>query len=302
MHNPNRRLVSRARRGLIVVTLAAIVMTLVASPASAASVRRTWTAHLGGNGANGTATLTAYFAGNGLLRLALVGLEPSTTYRVIAYRGTCAKPSVTTTLPSATTDASGVVATVSALSTTTMDAIWRYGRTASFSIRVGTGALARCGGLTFAVATRIAIPSLGIDLPVVRPPSGYPLCNVGMYIRELSQPREAGVTLLYAHARRGMFLPLLTRSKVNNGASLIGATVKVWMSSDLVYSYEITRVRRHVRTLDGVVGIGPEQLWIQTSEGPRGTVGKLIVVAKRTGSQASSHASAHPAPHPVVCH
>ena len=301
MHNPNRRLVSRARRGLIVVTLAAIVVTLFASPASAASVRRTWTAHLGGHGANGTAVLTAYFAGNGALDLKLVGLEPSTTYPVIAYRGTCARPVVISRLPGAETDASGAVTKVSNVSTAIMDSIWRYGRTAPFAIKVGTGALARCGVMTYPVATRIAISSLGIDLPVVRPPSGYPLCNVGMYIRELSQPREAGVTLLYAHARTGMFLPLLTRSKVSNGASLIGRTVRVWTSNNLVSTYEITRVRRHVSTLDGVLGIGPEQLWIQTSEGPRGTVGKLIVVAKRTGSEAASHDSAHPTPRPLVC-
>ena len=35
-------------------------------------------------------------------------------------------------------------------------------------------------------------------------------------------PRTPGVSLIYAHARRGMFLPLLSRSKISNGASLIG--------------------------------------------------------------------------------
>ena len=80
--------------------------------------------------------------------------------------------------------------------------------------------MALCGALRFAVATRIAIPSLKIDLPIVKPPSGYPLCNVAMYIRELSQPREPGVTMIYSHARRGMFLPLLSASKINNGAAM----------------------------------------------------------------------------------
>jgi sortase (surface protein transpeptidase) len=182
-----------------------------------------------------------------------------------------------------------------------MNRIWRSGRTTPFSIKIGTGGLARCGALGFSVATRIAIPGLDIDLPVVKPGPGYPLCNVAMYIRELSQPREAGVTLIYAHARTGMFLPLLQRSKVNNGASLIGATIKVWTSNNLVSTYKVTRVRRHVTSLDGVFEIGPEQLWIQTSEGPRGTVGKLIVVAKRTGYAAASHEDAHPMPKPKVC-
>ena len=283
---------------MIVVTVAMLVATVFATTTSAVSVRRTWTAHLG---VSGTAVLTSYFAGNGSMGLKLVGLRPSTTYPVIAYRGSCAKPSIITRLPGAVTDATGAVTKVSPVSTRIMNSIWRYGRTAAFSIKVGSGALARCGVLTFTVATRIAIPSLDIDLPIVRPPAGYPLCNVAMYIQELSQPREAGVTLIYAHARRGMLLPVLDLSRINNGASLIGRTMKVWTSNDLVSTYAITRVRRHVTSLDGVFDIGSEQLWIQTSEGPRGTKGKLIVVAKRTGYEAASHASAHPTSHPVVC-
>ena len=293
--------IQRARRAVLLIAVATIVATLAAPSASAVSVRRAWKAQLGGNGANGTATLTGYWTGNGALSLKLVGLKPSTTYPVIAYRGSCAKPSLITRLPGAVTDASGSVTKVSAVSTKIMNSIWRHGRTTSFSIKVGTGASARCGVLNYSFATRIAIPALSIDLPIIKPGSGYPLCNVAMYIQELSQPREAGVTLIYAHARKGMFEPLLLRSRVNNGASLIGATIKVWSSNNLVSTYKVTRVRLHVTSLDGVFDIGPEQLWIQTSEGPRGTVGKLIVVAKRTGYEAASHESAHPTPHPKVC-
>ena len=301
MHHATRRPIRRAHRALLVLTILMVLATIAATTASAVSVRRTWRAQIGGNGANGTATLAAFWTGNGAMTLKLVGLAPLTTYPVIAYRGSCSKPTLITRLPGAVTDASGSVSKTSAVSTRIMNAIWAYGRTNTFSIRIGTGSAARCGVLTFAVATRIAIPGLKIDLPVIRPGPGYPPCNVAMYIQELSQPREAGVSLIYAHARRGMFLPLLERSRVNNGASLIGATVKVWTSNNLVSTYEITRVRRHVTSLDGVFDIGAEQLWIQTSEGPRGTVAKLIVVAKRTGYAAADHASAHPAAHPVAC-
>ena len=292
---------TRSSRALAVVTLTMLVAMLSVSTTSAASIRRTWKAQLGGNGSNGNATLTAYWAGNGALGLKLVGLQPSTTYPIIAYRGSCANPIVIARLPGAVTDAAGAVTKTSAVSTRIMNSIWSHARTGAMSIKVGTGSLARCGVLTFAVATRIAIPSLRIDLPVIRPGKGYPPCNVAMYIQELSQPREAGVSLIYAHARTGMFLPLLERSKVNNGASLLGLTVKVWTSNNLVSTYEITRVRRHVSTLDGVFGIGAEQLWIQTSEGPRGTVGKLIVVAKRVGYAAATSEESRPVPHPVSC-
>lgn len=301
MHMPIVKPVRRAHRAMLALTLATALATIVAPAVSAVSVRRAWTAHLGGNGANGTAILKAFWTGDGSITYNLKGLQPSTTYPVIAYRGSCAKPTVITRLPGAVTNAEGALTKTSAVSTRIMNSIWRYGRTNAFSIKLGTGALARCGVMQFAVATRIAIPGLGIDLPVIRPSAGYPLCNVAMYIQELSQPREAGVTLLYAHARKGMFLPLLERSRINNGASLIGATVKVWTSNDLVSTYRIVRVRRHVTSLDGVFSIGPEQLWIQTSEGPRGTVAKLIVVAKRISYAAADHTAAHPTPRPVVC-
>jgi hypothetical protein len=236
-----------------------------------------------------------------MLGLSLSGLTPSAVYPVIVYRGTCAAPTVIARLPAFRADASGAIAKTSPLATTTMNLVWTYGRTGAIALKIGTGANARCAALTYPVATRIAITSLGIDLPVIRAPSGYPLCNVAMYIRELSQPRESGVTLIYAHARTGMFLPLLDRSKVNDGASLIGLQVRVWTSDDVLSTYQITRVRRHVTTLDGVFGVTAEQLWIQTSEGPRGTTQKLIVVARRLTSVASTHAAAHPTPRPIVC-
>lgn len=296
-----RRPRASVRRALTLFTLTVLLTTLLTQTASAVSVRRTWTAHLGGHGANGTATLKSYWGGTGALQLKLVGLQPSATYPVIAYRGSCTSPTVITRLPGAVTDAAGAVNKTSAVSARIMNSIWAYGRTSTFAIKVGSGSLGRCGVATFAVATRIAISGLKIDLPVIKPGGGYPLCNVAMYIPQLSQPREAGVTLIYAHARTGMFLPLLERSKINDGTSLLGATVQVWTSNDLVSTYQITRVRRHVTSLDGVFDIGPEQLWIQTSEGPRGTVAKLMVVAKRIGYQAASHEAAHPTPLPVLC-
>src|SRR5687768_9487482 len=55
-------------------------------------------------------------------------------------------------------------------------------------------------------ASRVAIPALGIDLPVIRPPNDdYPVCDVALFIEELSQPGEGGAVYLYAHARTGMF-------------------------------------------------------------------------------------------------
>ncbi len=283
------------------VLAATLVAGLVAPGTSAASrVRRTWTAEMGG-GRNGTITLRAFMDGTGSLGLDLTGLAPATAYPLIIYTGTCSQPKTITRFTSSVSDTSGAIKRTKPASVAQMNAIWGVARTGSIAVRIGAGSLARCGLLRFEVATRVAIPSLRIDLPVVRPPNGYPLCNVAMYIKELSQPREPGVTYIYAHAREGMFLPLLERSKVNDGASLIGLKIRVWTSDSVLSTYEITRVRRHVTTLDGVFGITSEQLWLQTSEGPRGTVAKLIVVARRLSSVPTDYASAHPTPRPIVC-
>ncbi len=153
------------------------------------------------------------------------------------------------------------------------------------------------------VSTRVRIAALGIDLPVVPPPgdASYPLCNVAMWIDALGQPGQGRATYLYAHARQGMFLPLLTQSKIQNGKKLIGMVVEVWTSDDQRFLYEITEVRRHQTSLDDAANADHEQLWLQTSEGPAGTVGKLQVVAEPLSQEASDHASAHPKPHPVEC-
>ena len=75
------------------------------------------------------------------------------------------------------------------------------------------------------VPTRLRIRALGIDLPVVAPPTGpdhFPYCNVAEFLPTLSRPGRPGATYVYAHARAGMFLQLLERSRTNHGRSLLG--------------------------------------------------------------------------------
>ena len=83
----------------------------------------------------------------------------------------------------------------------------------------------------------------------------------------LGQPGQGKATYLYAHAREGMFLPLLRTS----GKKQIGMVVEVWTSDDQRFLYEITEVRRDQRDLDDAANADHEQLWLQTSEGPAGT-------------------------------
>ena len=117
----------------------------------------------------------------------------------------------------------------------------------------------------------------------------------------LGQPGEGKATYLHAHARDGMLLPILTASKINNGKKMLGMVVEVWTSDDQLFLYEITEVRRHQLDLNDALTATSEQLWLQTSEGPKGTPGKTQVVASFLSQSSADPAEAHPTPQPVVC-
>jgi hypothetical protein len=157
------------------------------------------------------------------------------------------------------------------------------------------------------VATRVVVQALGIDLPIVKPrgsSSTYPLCNVAMYIQELSQPGHDMATYLYAHARDGMFGPIYERAilkKSGGPKSMVGMIVQVYTSDDQLYEYEVTQVRLHQLSLDDAIHATTEELWLQTSEGPKGTPGKTQLLAMPLITLPASHKAAHPAAHPVNC-
>lgn len=152
------------------------------------------------------------------------------------------------------------------------------------------------------VATRIVISALGIDLPVIKQPDPkYPACDVAMYHEALGQPGEGRATYIYAHARKGMFLPILESSKVANGAKMLGMIVEVYTSDDQLFLYEITEVRRHQLDLDDAIAASTEQLWLQTSEGPKGTIPKTQVVARFLSTGPADREAAHPVPAPTAC-
>ncbi len=164
------------------------------------------------------------------------------------------------------------------------------------------------GSATPAFASRVVIPALDIDLPVIRQPTtpnGHPPCNVAMYFQELSQPGQPGPTYLYAHARTGMFLPILTASRINSGKRMLGMIVQVYTTNDQVYLYNVVEVRRHVTTIDGALTYKGESLWIQTSEGPylqNDQVGpKVQLVAIPFGNGPADHKDANPKAKPVFC-
>ncbi len=165
-----------------------------------------------------------------------------------------------------------------------------------------------------AVATRVVVPALGIDLPILPGTAKFPYCNVAQYLPPNPslpftpvQPGQDGTTYLYAHARVGMFLPLLNDSMIDNGSGMIGFSVLVYTSDSKVYWYSISRVKRHVPpTGSGTWEIakapaGVKQLVLQTSEGPYESSTKLQVLAKFELVQTATYAASHPTPHPIIC-
>lgn len=298
---------SIATRSLLPFALVAALAVATPGAANGATIQRTWTATLAGAAmtgpsASGSASLVRYWTGSGTFSTHLAGLLPSATYAVAIYQGTCATPTVLLRLPNLAADASGSATAASSITVARMRPVWNKASVGSIALRISSGGDLHCAVLTYPIATRVAVPKLGIDLPIVlQRGNAFPYCNVAMYLTGLSQPSEAGVTFLYAHARTGMFLPLLNASLLNNGARLIGMTVKVWTSDDRLITYAITKVLRHQYSLPDLWSIHSQQLWLQTSEGPYGTYNKLMVVALPVSTTAASHADAHPTARPLVC-
>ena len=292
------------RRPLLLLLAALLVLATGAAPASAAdsTVTRTWTASLGKDGTNGKGILRAYMAGIGTLDLNVKALQRSVTYSVQIRGGTCSSLGTILARPASfRTSTVGTFAGLRPLTTSQMNNVWKVAKTKPIVLRIVAGTHVRCATLNFPRATRVAIGAYSINLPVIPGPAGYPPCGVAMYMKPLWQPREPGVTLIYAHARRGMFLPLLNASKINNGASLIGKTVKVYTSDSRVHTYQITRVRRHVTSIQNAAGITTEKLWLYTSEGPNFTYPKLVVEAKRVSTTTTTYGASHPRANPYAC-
>jgi len=134
-------------------------------------------------------------------------------------------------------------------------------------------------------------------------PDLYPPCDVALYHTAFGQPGLGTTTYLYAHAREGMFLPLLEASEKRDGASLIGTLVQVYTSDARIHVYQITRVKRHAVDFSlADAPPGTEQLILQTSEGPAGTIPKLQVLAELLDVVETTLDDATPRARPRACY
>ena len=82
---------------------------------------------------------------------------------------------------------------------------------------------------------------------------------------------------------------------------MLGMIVQVFTSDDKLYLYEVREVRLHQLDLNAAQAATTEELWLQTSEGPKGTPGKTQLVALPISVGDADPADAHPKPKPVAC-
>jgi sortase (surface protein transpeptidase) len=154
------------------------------------------------------------------------------------------------------------------------------------------GALPTAKPITIA-GSRIAVPRLGIDLPlelgeIARdvPREGYAGAtpeNVAFVFPSSRLPGEGGNTYIYAHARVGMFLSLW-------GAKL-GDEVIIYRPDDGARrSYRVALIAPRVNPTDArwLDPNGEERLTLQTSTGPNPGDPRFIVVAYPEAAPAQS--------------
>jgi hypothetical protein len=158
-------------------------------------------------------------------------------------------------------------------------------------------------------ATRLQIPFLGVDLPVIAglmDADGnpeFPLCDVAQFLPFYEQPGVTGTTYLYAHARQGMLLSMLQQSKVDGGVAMMGQEIVVSTSDGWRQKYAITQVKPHATdyAIADEVAPGEERLIVQTSEGRVGDPFKLQVAAAPVSSESADPSEAAPVPSPRDC-
>jgi hypothetical protein len=292
----------------IALALALLLVGIMAAPVQAAAVpQRAFKASFG---TAGYARFTYFTDGSGTMTWALKGLKRSATYKATVYRGRCGNLGTAVAIVGyPATNSSGAFSATRALSSAKTRAVWEANWYKVLSLKIVSGTSVKCGVLNYVHATRVRVPkqdvmSAGIDMAVIRGNDGYPLCNVAMYSGAYSQPREPSewATFIFAHARTGMFLPLLKEWQQNRGSQLIGKLVYVYTSDNKMHTYRITSLATGLKTQMALItSAGFDSLWLQTSTGPNYTYPKLFVKTTRISTVSVSYAAAHPTPRPRKC-
>ena len=157
-------------------------------------------------------------------------------------------------------------------------------------------------------ATRLVIPYLDVDLPVIEGRVDgegnplFPLCDVAEYLAYYVQPGASGATYIYGHAQRGMLAPLLEASAIE-GEPLLGQAIVVFTTGGWRHEYSISLVKRHATDYSIADNVAPDKhrLIVQTSEGPVGDPNKVQVAARPVSTERATPDEVATSPQPREC-
>jgi sortase (surface protein transpeptidase) len=152
--------------------------------------------------------------------------------------------------------------------------------------------------------TRIVFTRARVNLPVITATTNesFPYCDVAERMSYYSEPGAGGVVYLYAHATHYMFGGLLAASWQPD-SYLMGQQIQIYTSDNLVYTYAVTEIHRHVpyNSFDVANDMVGDALLLQACENNDATGPKLLVVGRPVSVTAASYANAHPLTAPRVC-
>ena len=115
-------------------------------------------------------------------------------------------------------------------------------------------------------------------------------------------PARAGPRTSTATRGMGCSVPIYELAIVKkNAKKMLGMVVQIYTSDFKLYLYEVREYRLHVTDLDGPLGAAREELWLQTSEGPKGTPGKTQLIAYPISVSDANPRDAVPKAKPVNC-
>lgn len=121
---------------------------------------------------------------------------------------------------------------------------------------------------------RVKLDELKIDLPVVQGDGNVPPLFMAAEEPGMKKPGEGGRSMLYAHARKGMFGPLYQAQ--------VGDHVEVSTTDGRVLKYLVTEVNLRVRATDlsWLKQVNHEQLLLETCTTYNPNDPRIIVVAE----------------------
>ena len=160
-------------------------------------------------------------------------------------------------------------------------------------------------------ATRVVVPALGIDLPVISGNDAYPYCNVAMYLHHGQEgegrrvrPAGRGPRDVHLRACPGRHVRADLQQRHPGPHPEQDARDGDPGLHELEPPLPVRGPRASAATstsLDNALSRAKEEVWLQTSEGPKGTPGKTQVIGRFLSVEDSTKKEAQPKAHPVRC-